>query len=254
MLWLHGMAGAGKTVLCSTVIEDLKSQVSQCQDDNVRLAYFYFDFRDSRKQSVEDLFCSLLRQLVSDSASLPSSVTQLYEEYADKNHRPKLSELYSTLQHTVALCDRVYLVLDALDEAADRESLLDTLLEFMEATNRRVNILFSSRQEKDIEKSFYSAQRDTLHTLALGDYAFRVKKDIEEFIEKQLDVDRRFAKFKRERDLIRRALLNGAEGMYVIRCPQEHAEYVDIKQVSMGCVPNRFPPTMQKQTGTAICT
>jgi hypothetical protein len=139
-----------------------------------------------------------------------------------------------------------------LDEAADRESLLDTLLEFMEATNRRVNILFSSRQEKDLEKSFYSAQRDTLHTLALGDYAFQVKKDIEEFIEKQLDVDRRFAKFQEERDLIRRALLNGADGMYVIRCPQGHAEYVNIKQVSKGCVPNRFSPTMQKQTGTAI--
>ena len=44
-LWLHGIPGAGKTVLCSTVIEHVKTL---CDNDD-RYAYFYFDFNDPQK-------------------------------------------------------------------------------------------------------------------------------------------------------------------------------------------------------------
>jgi hypothetical protein len=57
-LWLHGIPGCGKTVLTSTVIEDLRR--SQSPSPLQTLLYFYFDFTDSRKQSFKNTLRSLI--------------------------------------------------------------------------------------------------------------------------------------------------------------------------------------------------
>ena len=44
-LWLHGIPGAGKTILYSTIIENV---ISGCSPES-RCVYFYFDFSDSAK-------------------------------------------------------------------------------------------------------------------------------------------------------------------------------------------------------------
>jgi len=50
-LWLHGIPGCGKTILSSTVIEDI---LQHCTNDPGKAAaYFYFDFKDPQKQSSE---------------------------------------------------------------------------------------------------------------------------------------------------------------------------------------------------------
>jgi len=60
-LWLCGKAGSGKTVLCSTVIDDVRAY---CESGgNAMLAMFFFTFSDDRKQSYEDLLCSLVAQV-----------------------------------------------------------------------------------------------------------------------------------------------------------------------------------------------
>ncbi|KAK4950135.1 hypothetical protein LTR10_011112 [Elasticomyces elasticus] len=46
-LWLHGKAGCCKTVLSSTIIEDLSSQL--LQQPGCALAYFYFSFVEPQK-------------------------------------------------------------------------------------------------------------------------------------------------------------------------------------------------------------
>jgi hypothetical protein len=58
-LWLHGIPGCGKTILSSTIIEHLGRTIPHTQP----LLYFYFDFSDSRKQSLESMICSLTSNL-----------------------------------------------------------------------------------------------------------------------------------------------------------------------------------------------
>ncbi|KAK6212828.1 hypothetical protein LQW54_004917 [Pestalotiopsis sp. IQ-011] len=58
-LWLYGIPGCGKTILTSTVIEDLQKSQSLAQ----ALLYFYFDFTDSRKQSFENTLRLLVWQI-----------------------------------------------------------------------------------------------------------------------------------------------------------------------------------------------
>jgi hypothetical protein len=63
-LWLHGKAGCGKSVLCSTIIEDLKLH---CRSDmDSVLAFFYFSFSDLNNQSYRSLLASLVFQLCTD--------------------------------------------------------------------------------------------------------------------------------------------------------------------------------------------
>ncbi|CAN9450612.1 unnamed protein product [Alternaria alternata] len=61
-LWLYGIPGCGKTILSSTIIENL---LQYCHDDtNIVTAYFYFDFNDTQKQDPELMLRSLLCQLL----------------------------------------------------------------------------------------------------------------------------------------------------------------------------------------------
>src|SRR2546423_9103116 len=57
-LWLYGIPGCGKTILSSTIIEDLKRTFPRQS-----LLYFYFDFNDTGKQTLESMVRSLISQL-----------------------------------------------------------------------------------------------------------------------------------------------------------------------------------------------
>src|SRR5271163_1940880 len=54
-LWLYGIPGCGKTILSSTIIEDL-GKTLWCQP----LLYFYFNFSDTDKQTLESMVRSLI--------------------------------------------------------------------------------------------------------------------------------------------------------------------------------------------------
>jgi len=56
-LWIHGKPGSGKSVLCSSIIQDI---MTLCDAGSTCMAYFYFDFRDIDKQKLRDLLPSLL--------------------------------------------------------------------------------------------------------------------------------------------------------------------------------------------------
>lgn len=57
--WLHGLSGCGKTILRSSIIGLLQQEIPPpCP-----LIYFFFDFRDSTKQSLDGMLRSLITQL-----------------------------------------------------------------------------------------------------------------------------------------------------------------------------------------------
>ncbi|KUJ23743.1 uncharacterized protein LY89DRAFT_542673, partial [Mollisia scopiformis] len=53
VMWLHGIAGCGKTVIWFAF----------CQSHAAQLVIFYFDFRDPWKQNADGLLLSILAQL-----------------------------------------------------------------------------------------------------------------------------------------------------------------------------------------------
>ena len=67
-IWLYGIPGCGKTILSSTILED----IFMCCDNHsgYAVAYFYFDFNDVQKQNAERMLRSLVVQLLQKSVSM----------------------------------------------------------------------------------------------------------------------------------------------------------------------------------------
>lgn len=93
-LWLYGITGCGKTVLISTVLEYLERTY-----ENV--LYFYFDFAQERKQSVDGMIRCLISQLTGKSKASRRHTDSLYTSHQQGNVQPNLRSLCETFQAMV---------------------------------------------------------------------------------------------------------------------------------------------------------
>jgi ankyrin repeat domain-containing protein 50 len=93
-LWLHGIPGAGKTVLCSTIIDHVKTLLAP----ETKLAYFYFDYNDSQKETVGGMLRSMIFQLstASGTEKLPTAVDELFYQSHNGLQQPPLQSLINT--------------------------------------------------------------------------------------------------------------------------------------------------------------
>jgi Cdc6-like AAA superfamily ATPase len=149
-LWLHGIPGCGKTVLSSTVIENLEKS---CETSNDVLLYFYFNFNDSKKQSVDSMVRSLIFQLYRIRQKSRSDLDKLYLSCKDGQEQPRHSQLLGTLHIMLQDTSTTYIVLDALDECRTRQELQSWL---MTPEAQGLQLFLTSRKEEDIESSISS--------------------------------------------------------------------------------------------------
>ncbi|KAK1991679.1 purine and uridine phosphorylase [Colletotrichum falcatum] len=153
-LWLHGIPGCGKTVLSSIVIKDL----SNTESYSGRLLYFYFDFNDASKQSLENAIRSLMAQLYSNSQDVQTHLDALYSSCKKALRQPGTDSLMSTFEAMVQQIGEVWIVLDALDECRTRkglrnEGLLDWIASVLSLPQVNIHLLVTSRPEHDIKSA-----------------------------------------------------------------------------------------------------
>lgn len=149
LLWLYGVPGCGKTVLSSTIIEHLSNVT---RPDQV-LLYFYFDFNDTNKQTLDNLLRSLLNQLYQRQPDTRRTLDRLWE-----STRGGIQHLSKTLLSDVLLVilrklNDFSIVLDALDESTTRYDVLAWLRNVLEAKCFACRILVTGRREEDIESA-----------------------------------------------------------------------------------------------------
>jgi hypothetical protein len=203
-LWLHGIPGAGKTVLCSTIIESLKARLGRFP------LCFYFDFRDPQKQSVVNMLCSLLAQI--SEHKVPEEIRRLYESCAYGNRDASMSQLkeaFLSITKRIASekCTPNYLVIDALDECGDRDTLMSIIKEICESTS--INLLATSRQEHDI-----SSVLEGTVTYEIPIQTGSVDNDIKTHIQTCLENDSRLSKWDDEtKRMVSKGLASKANGM-----------------------------------------
>jgi hypothetical protein len=214
-LWLYGIPGCGKTILSSTIIENL---LQHCHDDIIMVtAYFYFDFNDAQKQDAELMLRSLLCQLLQRLVVIPKGVDALFSSCENGRREPSLHAVLEVTRQAVQEFTHVYIVLDALDECTERIVLMDLLETVAGWQLDNLHLLMTSRKERDIERSLesYVGEEDTV-------YLQRdvVDKDIQRYVQQRLSDDKGLAKWNKDdsiRQEIEVALMRGARGMYV--CP-----------------------------------
>lgn len=206
-LWMYGKAGCGKTILCSTAIEDIRTTCEQ--DADTCLAFFYFSFSDERKQSDSDL----LRSLVAQLGWREPGLSMLRQAYGNaKGSAPGPDELVKILLASMRSCSKVYLLVDALDECPEDHETRQSVLARMERLTQEapnLKILTTSRELPAIRDSMAALGSKPMCVATSA-----VNADIRIYVANQLSGDRSFGKFKKETlDLIESTIASKADGM-----------------------------------------
>ncbi|KAI0264040.1 hypothetical protein BGY98DRAFT_1086079 [Russula aff. rugulosa BPL654] len=216
LLWLHGKPGSGKSVLCSTIIQDV---ISLRADRLVSMAYFYFDFRDIDKQNRRDLLPSLLTQLSDQSHRHCDVLNGLYLKHGSGAQKPSEDELIQCLKDMLTLPDQqpVYLIIDALDECPDtsglpspREQVLDLVKELVELSTPNLRLCVTSRPEIDIRRALepLTSLRVSLHEQS------GQKQDIVDYVTSVVQSDAKMRRWRDEdKNLVIETLSERADGM-----------------------------------------
>jgi hypothetical protein len=159
-LLCQGVPGAGKTIMASLAVEHLLDKHATKKSINVGVAYVFCDFRHMNVQKVADLLSSLLKQLVQGLPDVPDSVADLYATILERGLTPSLEKIENALLSTISNYDRVFIIVDALDEycVTDDNGLSKLLSILMKIQNESsVNFLATSRPYAHIAPLFPKA-------------------------------------------------------------------------------------------------
>jgi hypothetical protein len=162
-------------------------------ESGLAIAYFYFDFNDTEKQSAKNCISSLIAQLCSETVDLPEMVKDLYKRCNDGKQKADMPNLIAVLR-LFALANEphdLFIVLDALDECPNdeekelRNELLDLMIEIRSWSTSNIHLLVTSRQEPDIKQKL----TPLLTAPAISIEGSEVDVDIEKHIKNQLATD-----------------------------------------------------------------
>ncbi|KAG0131110.1 hypothetical protein HOY82DRAFT_647283, partial [Tuber indicum] len=204
-LWLHGIPGAGKTVLSSTIIEYVSTKFAK--EPGSMLTYFYCDFKEVSKQNAFSLIGSIIWQIANQKLTMPQDVEDFFLAKSGDGP-PKLLALIDLLRHLLRRIDKLAIIVDALDECRDslKSTVLETLRELTGMSN--VNLLVVSRDDLNIKLHFEGLPH-------LGILKDVVAKDIELYISHTIE---RSGKLRRLSSRVKHevvdALVKGAQGMF----------------------------------------
>ena len=126
--------------------------------DDIGVACLFCNYKAKTDQSAASLLAALLKQLVQSRPDIKALVTHMYEDHSKRRNRPSLDEIFGALQSACSNYTTVYIIVDALDEYADRDiarsRLLAKLRELQASTDLR--LLFTSRFITEITQEFQS--------------------------------------------------------------------------------------------------
>ena len=211
VMWLYGIPGCGKTILCSTILEHiLQAYVST---PNTAVIYFFFDFNDPDKQRDENMMRSLLSQLSSHCINVPPVLEELYSSCLNGDRKPSFEAVLRTFHQIATAFENIFIVLDALDECNQRGEFLANVEELISWDDTNLRVLVTSRKEKDIEDSILPLTKD--ETRVCIQSAF-VNADICAYVHDQLQTNRKLQRWQGKPEVqmeIENTLTEKANGM-----------------------------------------
>lgn len=194
LLWLHGFAGCGKSVLCSTAVQ----HAFRHQRDHAgsAVAFFFFTFNDESKQDASGALRALLLQLCGQVAGFEAELIRL--QSTSNYGTPPLPTLLEYLRQAITRCQNVYLLLDALDECPEEAARVDQtpradVLSVIEHMRRwrlpGLHLLVTSRDAYDIRGSFEAQNNlDLVEFISMKNGS--IDHDIQDYVAYQVDHDR----------------------------------------------------------------
>ncbi|KAF8460752.1 hypothetical protein BDZ91DRAFT_851400 [Kalaharituber pfeilii] len=157
VLLCMGMPGAGKTVLTSIIVEDLRTRFAS--NPKVGIAFLYCDYLDRSNQTAEKFLRTLVKQLAGQNHNVIDKVQPLHDTLSVPGFS-QWRQLFLSLNQDF---EQIYIVIDAFDECHEQEQR-STLLRFLRdlscASSKCFNILVTSRPySRDLNATFETATR-----------------------------------------------------------------------------------------------
>ena len=123
------------------------------------MAYYYFDFRDVKKQDCYGLLSSLISQLAAQSDPCYDILSHLYSDTSRGTRMPDIDELKKCITDMLSLPDQgpTYIIVDALDECPNllgsqsaREEVLELIEGLVDLELPDLHLCVTSRPEINI--------------------------------------------------------------------------------------------------------
>jgi NACHT domain len=183
------------------------------------MAYYYFDFRDSKKQNRHGLLSSLLTQLSAQSNPYYDIVSRLYAADDSGIQGPTDHTLTQSLKEMLELSGHgpIYIIIDALDECPDvsgtptsREEVLELVEELINLELPNVHICVTSRPDIGIRTVLepLTTLRVSLHEES------GQKQDIMDYVMNFVKSDRKMRSWReQDKQLVIEFLSEKADGM-----------------------------------------
>jgi len=182
-------------------------------------AYYYFDFRDVKKQDHYGLLSSLLSQLSAKSDSCYKVLSKLYSDNASGTGKPDIGALTKFIKDMLSFPGQgpIYIIIDAIDECPDtngtpsaREEILGLIDELVNLDLPNVYLCVASRPEIDIRNAIEPLKP---LQISLHDEDGQ-KNDIIEYIKSVMYSDENMRNWREEdKQLVIDMLSSKADGM-----------------------------------------
>jgi NACHT domain len=200
-LWIHGIPGAGKTILASFLIEQAKAR---CSHNRHAVIYYYCYFANNQDEA-NPLLKWFIGQLCRKSKAIPREIMDLYHN----NHEPTLTQLLQALDCILQEFDSIYILIDAVDESLPRDNLIRVIRDLV--TDQRfskIRVLATSREYIDIETTFSPISISVSMSNDL------VTEDIGVYVSSTLRSNPKFVNWQQDLLLeVEETLSKGAKGM-----------------------------------------
>ncbi|KPM35923.1 hypothetical protein AK830_g10649 [Neonectria ditissima] len=172
VLWIHGPAGFGKTILCANMVEHMTKTLQ------TPVAHFFFSPDSDSRENLSVVLRSWLSQVASQHEGAFECLLRRYEDDANPIATPHT--IVSLFEQVVRIVPECTFVVDSLDECTDLSPVtkfLTTLITATTATNTRVLVV--SRPLLTIQEALKSNGRSAFseHQIQSDD----VRSDIEAY-------------------------------------------------------------------------
>jgi ankyrin repeat domain-containing protein 50 len=153
VLWCPGIPGAGKSFLSSIIIDRLQALQKILTDQKVAVLMIYFAFDDANSQSPNLILGSLLKQVLQYHSEVPKELRMIFRKHLNDGTKLSDEEIVESLTNALSQFDRIYIVMDALDELLEEKKRRE-LVESVSSLNEKINLLVTSRPIENIRKIF----------------------------------------------------------------------------------------------------
>ncbi|KAJ3912695.1 ectomycorrhiza-induced ankyrin-domain/NACHT-domain-containing protein [Lentinula edodes] len=231
VLWIQGPAGSGKSILTTTILQDIKEVHKNA------VWYHYFDTRDNTglKTTYRGFLLSLIKQMGLGNEQINPALYALYK--TNKFNGITIEELQKLLKTVIEERNAGYIVVDAMDECKEA----DKVSKWLSSHSSQLWMLVTSRLPA-------VGFENGIINIALGEKGSRMNADIELYLKSTIDTIPRFR--DTTRDYIKESLKNGAHGVFrwvecQLRAVQQCTSHTSVKK-ALGKLPKDLEETYEQ--------